>query len=130
MAISRVQFKSNTGTGVTSLGITPDSAPTAGNFQAMLIAYNSATTNRVSSISQTNCTWTRAVQKNNSLGAALSSDIWYSENAGSSPGTTVTINLAASVNIAATYLEYSGVATSSSLDQTATNEDFVDGGAG
>lgn len=129
MAITRIQFKSNTGTGVTSLGITPDSAPTAGNFQVMQIAYNSATANRVSSISQTNCTWVRAVQKNNSLGPAISTDIWYAENAGSSPGTTITINLAASVNIAATYLEYSGIATSSSLDKTATNEDFVDGAA-
>lgn len=127
MAISRVQFKSNTGASVSSLAITPDSAPTAGNFQAMLIAYNSATASRVSSISQTNCTWTRAVQKNNSLGGAISVDIWYSENAGSSPGTTVTINLAASVDIAATYMEYSGVATSSSLDKTATNEDFAGG---
>lgn len=127
MAITRIQFKSNTGTGVTSLGITPDSAPTAGNFQVILISYNSATTNRVSSISQTNCTWSRAVQKNNSLGGAISTDIWYAENAGSSPGTTITINLAASVNIAATYLEYSGIATSGSLDKTATAEEFVDG---
>lgn len=126
MAITRIQFKSNTGAGVTSLGITPDTAPTAGNFQVILISYNSATANRVSSISQTNCTWSRAVQKNNSLGGAISTDIWYSENAGSSPGTTITINLAASVNIAATYLEYSGIVTSSSLDKTASAEEFVD----
>lgn len=125
MAIARVQFKSNSGTG-TSLSITPDSAPTNGNLMVVTIAYNSATANRVSSITQTNATWTRAVQKNNTLGGAISVDIWYSENAASA-GSSLTINLAASVTIAATYIEYSGVATTSSLDKTATNEDYTDG---
>ena len=120
MAISRVQFKSNTGTSVTSLAITPDSAPTNGNLMVLTIAYNSGTSNRVSSITQTNATWSRAVQKN-STGFAISSDIWYSENAASAGG-TVTINLASAVNIAATYVEYSGILTSSSLDQVGSNE--------
>lgn len=126
MAISRVQFKTNTGTSVTSLGITPDSSPTNGNLMVLLIAYNSATANRVSGITQTSATWSRAVQKNNTLGGAISVDIWYSENANSA-GSSLTINLASSVDIAATYLEYSGVATSSSLDRTATDEDYQSG---
>lgn len=126
MAITRVQFKSGTGAGVTSLAITPDSAPSSGNLQVMTIAYSSATASRVSSISQTNATWVRAIQKNNSLGGAISADIWYAENT-TSPGATITINLASSLDIAAIYLEYSGVATSSSLDKTASNEDFSSG---
>lgn len=126
MAITRVQFKSGTGASVSSLAITPDSAPSNGNLQVMTIAYNSATASRVSSISQTNATWVRAIQKNNSLGGAISADIWYAENT-TSPGATITINLASSLDIAATYLEYSGVATSSSLDKTASNEDFSSG---
>jgi hypothetical protein len=126
MAISRVQFKSNTGVGVTSLVITPDVSPSTGNFQALTIAYGSSTSNRVTSITQTNTIWSRAVQKNNTLGRNISVDIWYSESA-KNPGTTITINLASSVDVAATYLEYSGVATFSSLDKTATNEDYVGG---
>jgi hypothetical protein len=129
MAITRVQFKSNTGSSVTSLAITPDAAPTNGNFQVLMIAYNSATASKVSSISQTNATWTRAIQKNHTLGSALSVDCWYSENAASAGG-TITINLASSLNVAATYLEYSGIATSSSLDKTASAEEYIDGGGG
>jgi hypothetical protein len=124
MAITRVQFKSGSGAGVTSLAITPDTTPSNGNLQVMTIVYNSATASRVSSISQTNATWVRAVQKNNTGGGAISADIWYAENT-TSPGNTITINLASSLYIAATYLEYSGVATSSSLDKTASNEDYV-----
>jgi len=126
MAISRIQFKSGSGAGVTSLVITPDTAPTDGNLQVVTVAYNSATASKVTSISQTNATWTRAIQKNNTGGGAISADIWYAENT-TSPGTTVTINLGSSLNIAATYLEYSGVATASSLDKTASNEDSVHG---
>lgn len=128
MAISRVQFKSATGASVTSLGITPDASPTDGNLMVVTISYNSATTNKVTSITQSGATWTRAIQKNNTLGGAISVDIWYSENA-SSAGSTLTINLASSLNIAATFLEYSGIATSSSLDKTASAEEWVDGGA-
>lgn len=125
MPITRIQFKSGSGAGVTSLAITPDSAPSNGNLQVMTIAYNSATASRVSSISQTNATWVRAIQKNNTGGGAISADIWYAENT-TSPGATITINLASSLDIAATYLEYSGIATSSSLDKTASNEDYVE----
>lgn len=126
MAITRIQFKSAIGVSVSSLAITPNTAPVNGNLQIITIAYNSATSNKVTSISQTNATWVRAVQQNNSLGGAISTDIWYAESA-PSLGATITINLASSLDIAATYLEYSGIASSSSLDKTATNEDFVSG---
>jgi hypothetical protein len=127
MAITRIQFKSASGASVSSLVITPNTAPSTGNLQVVTIAYNSATTNKVTSITQTNATWVRAVQKNNSLGGAISTDIWYAEST-SSPGATITINLGSSLDIAATYLEYSGIASSSSLDKTATNEDSIIGG--
>lgn len=124
MAITRVQFKSNTGTGVTSLAITPDIAPANGNLMVVGIAYNSSAANKVTSITQTGATWVRAIQKNNSLGGQISADLWYSENA-SSVGGTLTINLGSALNVAATYLEYSGIASSSSLDKTASAEEWV-----
>jgi len=128
MAITRVQFKSGTGASVTSLAVTPDTAPANGNLMVIGIAYSSATASKVTSITQTNATWTRAIQKNNSLGAAVSADLWYSENAASA-GTTITINLGSSLNIAATYLEYSGCAASGSLDKTASAEEYDSGGS-
>lgn len=124
MAIARIQFKSNTGAAVTSLVITPDVAPTNGRLQVMTIAVGSEKSDQITSITQTNATWVRAVASNNTLGGIITAEIWYAENT-TSPGTTITINLDDTLDIAATYLEYSGVATSSSLDQTATNEDFV-----
>jgi hypothetical protein len=126
MAITRVQYKSASASSSTSLVITPDTAPFLGNLMIIGISYNSSVTNRVTSISQTNATWTRAVQKNNTLGGSISVDIWYSENA-TSAGSTITINLASSLDIAATYLEYSGCSTSSALDKTASTEEYEDG---
>ena len=125
MAISRAQASVGNGSG-TSITITPSSAPTAGRAQVISVSYNSATASKVSSITQTNCTWTRAAQSNNTNG--ISVDVWYALNAGSSPGTSITVTLASSLTYSWSYLEYSGVAAVSALDQTATSIDSAAGG--
>lgn len=127
MAISRIQSKIGSGSG-TSITVTPTSGPTAGNLQVIAVTYLSSTSNRVSSISQTNCTWSRAVQSNNTSG--VSTDLWYSMNAGSSPGTSITVTLASSQTYSYAYVEYSGVATTSALDQTASSQDTETGSPG
>lgn len=118
MAISRVQSASALSAGsTTSLAVTMGSTPTNGNFMVAIIATNGGTTGRVSSIAQTGATWVKAVDV---ASASCTVDIWYAENI-SSAGTGVTINYVASLLNNAIVLEYSGIATSSSLDVTASN---------
>jgi hypothetical protein len=91
-------------------------APQNGNTLIAVIATRGTSTNRVSSITQTGATWTRASQAANANG--ITTEIWYAPNV-SGAGTTVTINQASLLS-AAVVMEYSGVLSASSLDQTAS----------
>lgn len=117
MAITRVQSATGNVSGGTSFTVTFASSPTNGDFLACVIGSNSASANPVSSISQTGATWVKAVTVTNVDGESV--DIWYAENV-SGAGTIITVNLAASLNAFGTGLEYSGVKTSASVDQTAS----------
>lgn len=110
----RSQFKDASGTG-TTLAVTPTTGPAAGNFAVIIVEYSSSTSS-VSSISQTNATWTRATQANNPSGA-ISLEIWTS-TVPASPGTTITVNFSASRTAKLTYVEITG--TSVVIDQTAS----------
>lgn len=79
--------------GATSVAITY--TPTAGHGMVVVVGTNSAVT--VTSITQTNCTWTFVSRKQVVGGAfPMSVETWYCGSAGASPGGTVTINFSAS----------------------------------
>lgn len=101
---------------VTSFGVTVPAAAN-GNTLIAVIATRGTSANRVSSITQTGATWTRASQANNTSGSTT--EIWYAPNV-TSPGTTVTINLATSLRAAVVVMEYNGVLTAAPLDRTAS----------
>lgn len=120
MAITRVQSTTATAVGSTTVGVTWGASPTNGNFLVCVIGTTGGSANRVSSISETGATWVKAVQSDNAGG--VSCDIWYALNV-SGASTSVTVNLAASLNAAVCFVEYSGIATSGALDQTASDQD-------
>lgn len=125
MAIVRVQSTSAVSAGAaTSLALTLGAAPTNGNFLVAVITTTGTTANRVSSISQTGATWVKSHEVLNNM----SLEIWYAENV-SGAATGITINYAASVTSSAVVVEYSGIATSSSIDQTASNSGTYPGTA-
>lgn len=128
MAIARVQSKAaNNGTGGTSVSVTLDSSPVNGNFLVIGIGTLGTSASRVSSITQTGATWTRAVQATNASGSTT--EIWYAENV-SGASTSITVNLASSLRACVAVAEYSGIATSSSLDKTASSTGSYGGGGG
>lgn len=108
-----------TGSAVTSLAVTI-TAPTNGNALVACIATSGTSTGRVTSISQTGATWNKVVEVANSNVNGNTSEIWVALNV-SGAGTTVTINLAASLIAIGWVGEYSGLASSSATDKTATN---------
>ena len=116
--ITRIQSKSgNSGTGnSSSFVVSMSSTPINGNTLVAIIATRNTASGTVSSISQSGATWTRATQATNTNGTTT--EIWYAPNV-SSVGTTITINQA-SCRSAAVVIEYSNIALSSPLDQTAS----------
>ena len=116
--ITRIQSKSgNSGTGnSSSFVVSMSSTPINGNTLVAIIATRNTASGTVSSISQSGATWTRATQATNTNGTTT--EIWYAPNV-SSAGTTITINQA-SCRSAAVVIEYSNIALSSPLDQTAS----------
>lgn len=122
MAITQVQSTTATTTAGTTIAVTYGSSPTNGNFLVCVIA-TKRTSSPVSSISQTGATWVQAVGViGTTLGANNTTDIWYAENI-SGASTSVTVNLGGSTNASCVFAEYSGIATSSSLDKTASDLD-------
>lgn len=126
MPISRVQSKSGQVSPATSVTVTFNSATTSGNLLVLCVTSYYAGANAGG-------TWTVSDNKGNTWSSATSSDtfsriqIFYAENitGGSSHQVTLSVSGIAAYMIA-TAVEYSGVATSSSLDQsgsayTATN---------
>ena len=127
MPITRVQTQAENAATGTSRSVTPSTAPTQNYCQVLQIAVNSATSSRVSSISQANCTWAKQAESYNPNGIGM--EVWTSI-AGASPGATITINYAASVTHSAIYSEYSGVDTSNPVHATGSSIDsFGEGGA-
>ena len=126
MAISTpIQFKTGSAVASTTISLTMDSAPTNGNFLHMAIGTLSASDNRVTSITQTNVTWTKAKSVANS--SIAESEMWYGI-ASASAGTGITVNLAASLTAHCVVAEHSGVATTGHPDKTASATN-VGGGA-
>jgi hypothetical protein len=93
-------------------------APANGDTLIAVISTRGTNSSEVSSMSQSGVTWTRASQSVNAKGTTT--EIWYAPNV-SGAGTTVTVNLAASLFASAVVAEYSGAMYASPLDQTATN---------
>ena len=127
MSIAYVQSATGyiTGAGST-ITITLGASPTNGNCLIIAVAIASGI-RVVSSISQTGASWTKQIQHNNSNGSGNTEvEIWAAFNV-SSAGTGITITLsAASLNAVARCSEFSGVATSSALDKTASDDDSTD----
>lgn len=91
-------------------------SPTNGNALIATIGARDASTGTVTSITQTGATWAQAVESTNN---DASTEIWYALNV-SGAGTSITINLSGTYYASAVISEYSGLVTSSALDQTAT----------
>ena len=106
-----------------SISVTMTSAPASGNVEVATISTcNSGSARTVSSISQTGVTWSKQVSSSGSDGSGYDdSEIWLGI-VGSGASTSVTVNLSGSPSYggAADICEYSGVATSGSLDLTST----------
>lgn len=101
----------------TTLNITIP-ATTAGNTLIAVIAVADNNGNRVSGITGGG-TWIKAISGGN-VNGAIEADIWYCPNI-SAGVTTVTVTINAAFDMAAVVQEYSGVLTSSPVDQTAIN---------
>lgn len=111
--ITRVQTAKGNVTGGTSCVVTLGSSPTDGNF--IVLGLGKSTSIFPTSVSQTGATWVQAT----GIGSGPSNQIWYAENV-SGAGTTITVSFTAALSAVCIATEYSGIALSSSLDQTAT----------
>lgn len=121
-----IQFATALSAGsVTSQGVTLGATPGDGNLLVALIATANAATGQVSSISQTGATWVRAVEV---ASASNTTEIWYAENV-SGAGTSVTVNYSGTALTNIIILEFDGIVSSSSLDQTASNTGTYPGSA-
>jgi hypothetical protein len=120
MAIALVQTATGDSgaTGTTnSITITLGSTPVNGNTLILVSGTSAGSHAVISSIVQTGATWVKAVNKS----VTLDCEIWYASNV-SSAGTSIVVHYSATGLFgSAAAAEYSGLATSSVLDQTATN---------
>jgi hypothetical protein len=107
-------------------------APNTGNFMALssvLVDVNKAGTPTIASVSDNGSpasSWSRAVA-NTDTGLHDSAEIWYATNVTGHPTViTVTVSGGGSTALhqASRIDEYSGIATSAPLDQTATQSDY------
>ncbi len=119
MAIVSVQHTSGTsGTFVNSFTRTYGSTVTAANFLLAVIAYEGPTTSTVADSNGNS--FTLAIRKASGFGSGV--EIWYCENCLGGASNVVTATGSGQfVVIGMAIAEFSGVATSSSLDQTANN---------
>jgi parallel beta-helix repeat protein len=121
LTISRVQGNASNAHAwpVDSLGVTLTSTPSIGNVLIAVIgSYNSYAPD-VSSISQSGVSWARQVQSKSSSLYGRNVEIWAGVVSGSAP-TSLTINFVNTGDVFADICEYTGLATSNFLDQTAT----------
>ena len=127
MPITRTRTVSGTPSTGTSYSVTLPSSPDSGQVGILEIAVVSGSSSRVSSITQSGATWNLAVQSYHNLGN-IGIETWTCVY-GSGAGTSITINMASSLNVTAHYVEYAGVdntlptiATGSSIDDSGTGE--------
>lgn len=111
--ITRIQTAKSTVVSGTNCTITLGSSPTDGNFIALAVGKNTALF--PTSVTQTGATWVQAT----SAGSGPSTQIWYAENV-SGAGTTIDVSFTAALTGVCIATEYSGIALTGSLDQTAT----------
>ena len=117
----------NTGlNAVASFTVTMSAAPTSGNTLVAVITTRGYSTNRVSSISQTGVTWSKApgaegVNTNSSSGSTT--EIWVGSSITLTAGTVATISFPTGTTLraAAVIAEYSGLAPVNPLDKTASS---------
>ena len=109
----------STGAGAASSFSVTISAPAPGNTLVAVISTRSTSAGAVAGVVQSGVAlWTRAAQSTGTAGTTT--EIWYAPNL-QGAGTTVTIQLAASLMAAAIVAEYSGVLGAGSVDQTANS---------
>ena len=101
----------------TSFSVTLPVAPSNGNTLIAVISTRGNSDGRVTGITQTGATWTRAVQRTNVNGTTI--EIWYT-TALSSAGSGITISQA-NLRSAAVVIEYSGLLLPESIDVSAGN---------
>jgi|GEM_PF-337990 len=111
---ARVQSVTSYVNNVTTYSVTV-AAPANSNTLIAVVATRGTSASRVTGISQSGATWTRAAQAANTNG--VTTEIWYAPNV-SGAGTTVTITNASSLRSAAVVMEYSGLLAAGALDQT------------
>ncbi|MEI6605791.1 MAG: YDG domain-containing protein, partial [Verrucomicrobiota bacterium] len=106
----------NTGANkATTMSVALTNTPVTGNTLVAVISTHATSTSTVTSITQTGASWSRVAQAANSSGSTT--EIWYAPNiAGAAKAITIS---QASLRSAAVVMEYSGVLSASSLDQTA-----------
>lgn len=133
MAITHVAGQSGRGTcgsGATSIPVTMALTPTNGNVLIAAIYADTDQANNVASIVQTGVTWAglgnpQVIKQAHvawNSGAYENVEIWIGiVGAGANTSVTVNLNAATSGGGVADIYEYSGVATISFLDKTATN---------
>jgi hypothetical protein len=127
MPITRTRSVGGTVSTGSSLTITLPSAPSSGQVGVIQIGVNSGTGSRVSSITQTNVTWTKQVESY--YAGQLGMETWVGV-VSASAGTGITITLASSLTAVAHYSEYSGVNTSSPVVATGSSIDDTGFGGG
>ena len=116
MRATRLQFTTgNTGSNPAStINLTLGSTPLSGNTLIAVISTRGNSANRISSITQTGASWSRATQATNTNGTTT--EIWFAPNV-SAALKAITINQA-SLRSAAVVIEYRGVLSPTPLDQT------------
>ncbi|MCX6876155.1 MAG: DUF6288 domain-containing protein [Verrucomicrobia bacterium] len=117
-AAARVQSKTgNTGPNAsTTIPVTLSTAPANGNTLIAVIATRGSSAGRVTGITQTGATWSRAAQATNPNGTTT--EIWQAPNI-LNAAAALTINQAL-LRSAAVVMEYRGVLSASPLDQTSS----------
>ncbi|MCX6873811.1 MAG: DUF6288 domain-containing protein [Verrucomicrobia bacterium] len=116
----------NTGTNpAASCTVTMSAAPARSNTLVAVITTRGNSANRVSSISQTGVTWTKAPGAegvNTSSSSGSTTEIWYGTNVTVGAGTVATIRFPAATTLraAAVLAEYSGLVAASPYDVTAS----------
>jgi len=124
MAITHVVGQSGRGTwsSGSSMSATMAETPIQGNILVACVGINCGTGDgdSVTSIAQNNVTWTLQIAENTTRPA----EIWFGV-VGASAGTGITVNMSDTPDWGAIFnvYEYSGVATSSFLDKTASWSD-------
>src|SRR5258706_6454838 len=122
MAIAFVQTKFNSSSGaVTTLTVTPTSTITNGNFVVGAITWGSTTTTGfATSVKDNNGVAATVLTPFTDGGGPAGTSIYYFENVGGAPTSiTLTVPGGSTVNVGISMQEWSGIATSSSIDASA-----------